>query len=366
MLILVLSDLHLGKGKFLRNGQINILEDFDEDDRIVEFFDYYASEKFEDIGVKIVLNGDILNLIQIDVDGVFTHLQTEDFVVRSLESIYRGHKKFFEGLKRFLAQEKNKLVYVIGNHDIGMSWPGAQAKFNEFVGGETHFAHQYQFAGVHIEHGHRFELINNVPERHIFVEGPNGHKVLNLPWGSLFCVYLMPLLKKERPHIDKVRPLSLYLRWSLFHDTWFIARNALKLFKYFRKTTHRSFTRYNKNFKMRFRVLRSITIFPRYARKAKKILKLGHNRIHTVIMGHTHIAEWRKFPEGKYYFNTGTWNSVSSVDAGLHDSIKKLTYVSIEVDENSNSLMNAYMNIWQGRWRPYVEEVSLTRGKHSR
>lgn len=366
MLLIVLSDLHLGKGKFLRNGQINILEDFDEDDRIVEFFDYYSGERFRDEKVKIVLNGDILNLIQADVDGVFTHLQTEDFVLRGLETIYRGHIKFFEALKRFLAQEKNDLVYVIGNHDIGMTWPKVQERFSTYVDRPVLFTSVYQYAGIHIEHGHRFEAINNVPEKYTFVDGPNGQKVLNLPWGSLFCLYLMPLLKKERPHIDKVRPLSLYLRWSLFHDTWFVTRNGLKLFRYFRKTMHKSFTKYNKNFRMHFRVLRSITIFPRYETMAKRILKRSRSRIHTVVMGHTHIAEWRKFPEGRYYFNTGTWNSVSSVDAGLHDSIKKLTYVFVEIDDDSKTVKNAYLNIWQGQWRPYVEEVSLTRGKHIR
>ena len=38
MLTLVLSDFHLGKGRFLESGQINILEDFDEDEKFAEFF----------------------------------------------------------------------------------------------------------------------------------------------------------------------------------------------------------------------------------------------------------------------------------------------------------------------------------------
>ena len=48
MLILIMSDFHLGKGKFLKNGQKNILEDFFEDDRFIELVDYYSKGKFED------------------------------------------------------------------------------------------------------------------------------------------------------------------------------------------------------------------------------------------------------------------------------------------------------------------------------
>ena len=33
MLVLVLSDFHLGKGRYLKNGQLNLLEDFFEDER---------------------------------------------------------------------------------------------------------------------------------------------------------------------------------------------------------------------------------------------------------------------------------------------------------------------------------------------
>ena len=62
MIILVLSDLHLGKGKFLKNGQINLLEDFLEDEKFYDFCDYYSKGEYEKEEVHLVLNGDILNL----------------------------------------------------------------------------------------------------------------------------------------------------------------------------------------------------------------------------------------------------------------------------------------------------------------
>jgi hypothetical protein len=87
MLILVVSDLHLGKGKFLKNGQLNILEDFFEDDRFQEFTDYYSSGKHYWTHCHLVLNGDILNLIQIDVDGVFSSIIDGDLTVRAIKNI---------------------------------------------------------------------------------------------------------------------------------------------------------------------------------------------------------------------------------------------------------------------------------------
>ena len=51
-------------------GKKILLEDFDEDERFIEFVDYYCTDKFKDESVHLVLNGDILNLIQIDYYGI--------------------------------------------------------------------------------------------------------------------------------------------------------------------------------------------------------------------------------------------------------------------------------------------------------
>ena len=103
--------------------------------------------------------------------------------------------------------------------------------------------------------------------------------------------------------------------------------------------------------------MKQITIYPKYGKKAKSILR-RNPQIHTVIMGHTHVVEWRRFPEGKYYFNSGTWNSIPSIDAGLHESMTKLTYVKVDLHTDTQTLRGASLNVWQGKWRPYREEIS--------
>jgi UDP-2,3-diacylglucosamine pyrophosphatase LpxH len=358
MIYLVLSDLHLGKGKFFKNGQVNILEDFFEDERFAEFLEFYSSGKYYLGHVHLVLNGDILNLIQIDVDGVFTHIVDDELTVKGIDHIYKGHKLFFDALKDFLKTPNKKVTYIIGNHDAAMAFDRAQNHLKTLVGEELNFCFQLEEYGVHIEHGHRFEVINTVPFRKYFIKGPQGKKILNLPWGSLFCISVLPVLRKERPHLDKVRPLGAYIRWTFFHDFSFFLKMTWTVFGYLISTNRDIFTKQNRNFKTTVKLLKQITIYPNYEKKAKNILK-RKPYIHTVVMGHTHVQEWRRFPEGRYYFNTGTWNSIPTMDAGLHESNTQLLYCLLDVHARSEVLRNGSLNVWQGKWRPYLQEISI-------
>lgn len=356
MLTLVLSDFHLGSGKFLKDGTINLFEDFDEDEKFQEFLDHYSTGTYYFSDITVVLNGDIFNLIQMDVGGVYTHLITEDDTVDMVERIIEGHPIFFSALKRFLNRPNKKLVYVIGNHDLAMAFKKAQQKVIEEVDSEVEFTHQYVKNGVLVEHGHRFEPINTVPRSKIFIPGPEGKEIINLPWASLFCIYLMPKLKMIRPYIDKVRPLSLYIKWTIFHDFKFFCYLFWTVFAYLVRTQFRPYGKFNKNFYMSLKQIFKIAIHPKYDKNAKRVLATRPD-VKVVIMGHTHITEWRKFKDGKLYFNCGTWNQVPSIDAAQHKSISNLTYVCIEMNEKQGTIQNAFLNVWQGKWRPYREEV---------
>ena len=357
MIILVLSDLHLGKGKFLRNGQINLLEDFAEDEKFYEFCDYYSSGEYEDEEVHLVLNGDILNLIQIDIDGVFSNIIDDTVTSRAIDSIVAGHIRFFEGLKKFIKSPNKHMTYVIGNHDSGMAFHEAQVTLRRHVGESLEFCFEVNINGVHIEHGHRFEVINTVPSDKYFMEGPNGKMILNLPWGTLFCINVLPILRKDRPNLDKVRPLGSYIKWCLFYDFKFFWKMSYEVIRYLILSNFDEFIKQNRNFKTTASILKQITIYPLYGKKAKAILR-RHPEIHTVIMGHTHVQEWLRFPDNKYYFNTGTWNHIPQLDAGVMEPSSKFTYVQVKVDKEKKILLNGTINLWQGTWKPYREEVS--------
>ena len=128
---------------------------------------------------------------------------------------------------------------------------------------------------------------------------------------------------------------------------------------YFINTNRDHYTKQSRHFKTTLKILKQITIYPKYEKKAKAILRKNPN-LTAVVMGHTHLLEWRRFPEGKYYFNSGTWNPIPSIDAGLHDSFTKLTYIAIDLHTKSGEIRGASLNLWQGKWRPYREEVSTS------
>lgn len=357
MIILVLSDLHLGKGKYLKNGQLNLLEDFLEDEKFYDFCDYYSRGDYEKEEVHLVLNGDILNLIQIDIDGVFNSIIDEEVTVKAIDLIVKGHPRFFEGLRRFLKSPNKKMTYVIGNHDSGMAFRDAQVAFRRYVGPSVDFCFNMDLHGVHVEHGHRFEVVNTVPDLKYFMEGPNGKTILNLPWGSLFCINLLPILRKDRPNIDKVRPLASYIRWCFFYDFSFFVKMTKIMMRYLLISNLDENVRENRNIKTSLTILKQVTIYPLYGKKARAILrKFPH--IHTVIMGHTHVQEWERYPENRYYFNTGTWNSIPNLDAGQMEISTRFTYVLVKVDKETNSLITGTINTWQGQWKPFKEEVS--------
>jgi len=114
---LIFSDFHLGKGKRLPNGAMNPLEDFFHDHRFKEFLEHYTQSPYEDYEIELILNGDILNLIQIDYHGHFTAVITEQVSLYKLQAVIDGHPVFFNSLRDFLNHPKRSLTYVIGNHD---------------------------------------------------------------------------------------------------------------------------------------------------------------------------------------------------------------------------------------------------------
>ena len=60
---IVVSDLHLGKGRILPGGGVNSFEEFYYGEKLVEFIQYYSSGAFRDYDVELIINGDFLNFL---------------------------------------------------------------------------------------------------------------------------------------------------------------------------------------------------------------------------------------------------------------------------------------------------------------
>jgi UDP-2,3-diacylglucosamine pyrophosphatase LpxH len=366
----VVSDFHLGKGRYFRDGTQNILEDFIYDREFAEFVTYYRSGSFADADVELILNGDILNLLQIDSFGVHTHLITERSVNRAIQRIVLGHPEFFQALKRFAATPGHVISYVVGNHDVGMLWPGPRKLFSEACGAEVFFYDvAHRFDGIHVEHGQQYERFAAVDMQRPFITRGLPEPVLNLPWGSLFVAVLLPKIKQSRPHVDKVRPFSAFLRWVFIHDVvWGVKTLALIAKFIFDTVLFKTRYQIRQGVTATLGLLKEISLYPNYDKIAFKILE-ENPEIHTVIFGHTHILRYRQWREGKQYFNEGTWNETLNLDLDDYGKQIRLTYAFIEYpilsgaaaavagpgEDGGYEKPKVRLKQWNGVWKPENE-----------
>ena len=250
---LVLSDLHLGNGRYLPDGTVNPLEDFVNDQRFIEFVQHYG-EQNQDADVELI----------------------------------------FDTLKAFNTCPRRRIVFILGNHDPGLLWKGVQEVIRSVIQGEVVFVPEaYRFDGVHIEHGNRLEPIFRFDNKRYFLTKGYPEPILNLPWGVFFVKDFIFRIKRTRPYIDKVKPYNRYMRWATFNDFWFGFWNMLRWIGFIFKTRFSRLPLKRAGAFKGFRAFWDITRSPNMVEEAQAILDQGGCRI--VILGHTHIPLHNNF-----------------------------------------------------------------------
>ena len=148
---LIVSDMHLGKGKILENGSVNKLEEFFFGEKFAELLDYYTSGKFRDYEVELIINGDFLNFLQVDYNGHFLTVFTEDVSLDILKDIIEGQPEAIKAMKEFAKKPGNQITYVVGNHDQAMLWPKLRSYLNEVIGVPIRYKSiVHFFDGIHV------------------------------------------------------------------------------------------------------------------------------------------------------------------------------------------------------------------------
>jgi UDP-2,3-diacylglucosamine pyrophosphatase LpxH len=354
---LVISDLHLGKGRFLDGDKsINDLEEFFYDQKLIEFIHYYNSGEYLEADVELIINGDFLNLLQVDYKGHYLTVLTEPICVEMLRSVIDGHKEVFNAIADFLKRPNRAITYVIGNHDQAMLWPACRELLNKTLKAEIRYKNiVYFFDGVHIEHGHMHEAANRFDPRRFFLKKDLVEPILNLPLGSIFFLELVLKIKENYPYVDKIRPFFHMAKWTLFNKPWLFLKAVIWVLKFLYKGFFQKDPRRNITLKKLFQIAGENILLLDLSEAAKQLLK--DPKIKIVIFGHNHVYEYRKWGEGKEYFNCGTWTEVVSLDIATLGKITKLTYVYLE--------WNPDLEVYQGRlkeWRGYhrvEEEVAI-------
>ena len=355
---LVVSDMHLGKGRVLPDGSLNIHEDFLADRVFKEFLEHYSTGEHAESDVELVLNGDILNTIQVDYRGYYSPIITEEISVEKIRSVAKGHTIFFQALKSFAEAPNHRITYIVGNHDVDLIWERGKQVFQELVGAPVMFKNfTYSVDGVHYEHGCQYEAVNRLNPKKIFITKGLRQPILNLPWGSHFVVNFVVPIKNERPYVDKVRPLNTFVKWALLNDTLWTIKTFVRAGLYFFATRFsKSLYRAN-NLVTTFKILREITVPPSFVDAAQNVLEQNPD-IHTVIFGHTHFAKYKQFPDGREYLNSGTWTELTSLDLTNLGKGTRYTYVLVDYSNNP-ARPHGYLKEWRGKWHEDVDVYGI-------
>ncbi len=344
---LVVSDFHLGKGKYLEDGSLNPLEDFFYDDKFIEFLRYYTTGEYRDSELELIINGDFFNLLLVEFRDS-PDIITEKDAVEIIHKIFNGHKEVFDALQEIAGRLNSSVTFIVGNHDQGLLWPEVESALRKRISPNIKlFPRFYDFDDIYIEHGNQYEVLHRFDEKNIGIKSAYSDELIqNLPWGSYFLLNFLIQYKLKRPYIDKIKPFRLYLKWALLNDTrfaiealpkmvWFYSRHRLHIDP--AKRTH---------FKVTWSNIKEAVVHNNLLNEITKLLKTKPYNV--VILGHTHIYT-HKIIDGKEYFNTGTWNDLISLDISNFGRYSKLTYVLIEYGERGPKCS---LKVWRGAYRP--------------
>jgi UDP-2,3-diacylglucosamine pyrophosphatase LpxH len=226
----VTSDLHIGCG-----GVDPHLEDFFQDTEFARFVDSIAAP-----GTTLFINGDFIDFAQIppyDVPGPNHLLWHEDASVEKLEHALAAHPACFDALGRLLSSGA-KLRILIGNHDLDLVWPRAQARLRGALGQPSAEALRFtvgieEYHGVVIEHGHACTPENCPADAANFLHSwtdASGHTrdYLERVWGTDFMLGFYNELERRHAFADNVKPMASVMFHGL-RAGWVGGRELVRL-----------------------------------------------------------------------------------------------------------------------------------------
>jgi UDP-2,3-diacylglucosamine pyrophosphatase LpxH len=203
---IVVSDLHLGGG--------DRLDDFTDDEALVAFLDHYVGGNEP---TDLILAGDTIELLQIRLPNVADDDYSQQATVARLEVVLAAHATVFAALARFVADPRQQVTFLIGNHDFELHYPAAKARIAAALGlapndQRLRFGVSYCGGGVYIVHGNQFDNWN----RFVFFDGIS--EPFEVVRGTQLVKEVINDLEDDplpfAPLIDNVKPSSA-LFWYL-------------------------------------------------------------------------------------------------------------------------------------------------------
>lgn len=205
------------------------------DDTFGEFLRHIAGMA-EGHEIELILNGDIF-----DFDSVLALPENPPFRVSWLErrrglnpeeekSVFKldrildDHKDWLDALRWFV-KCGHRVVFVIGNHDLELHWPSAQARLLERLGVPDAFRENVRFCEwFYISNKDTFIEHGNQQDPYCMCLDPLSPFVLQynkmeirLPFGNLASRYMINGMGFFNPHVDTNYIMSIrqYLRFFI-------------------------------------------------------------------------------------------------------------------------------------------------------
>ena len=184
--------------------------------------------------IELILNGDVF-----DFDSVMTLPKEHGFHISWLEHrrglhseeaksrfkmqvILKDHEVWVKGLREFI-EAGNKAVFVIGNHDMEVHWPGVQAAIREALDLSAAVQEQVRFCewfyisnqDTLVEHGNQYDAYSLCANPvHPLIK--KGSKIyVRIPFGNLANKFMLNGMGLFNPHVPSnyIMTFGQYMRF---------------------------------------------------------------------------------------------------------------------------------------------------------
>ncbi|MCO4753099.1 MAG: metallophosphoesterase [Bacteriovoracaceae bacterium] len=191
------------------------------DDSFEKFLNNLEQES--QLPVELILNGDIFDydsVMSLPEDEMYeelTHLEKkigvdahEDKSLFKTRVILDQHYQFVDALKKFI-KNGNRVVFIVGNHDIELYWPSTQREIeNRLIESDEDlerlvFCEWYYISerDTLIEHGHQYDpYCLCIDPVNPLIRKKKEYKI-RLPFGNLANRYIMNNFGLKNPHHDE-------------------------------------------------------------------------------------------------------------------------------------------------------------------
>lgn len=251
--LVIISDLHLGRGKNTETGRYYALEAFFYDEDFARFCRYLCDDAaVRGVPFKLVLNGDVFDFLRIEPEDPgpgaslrerrYGPVVTPETAARIARQILEGHPRWVDGMCTIL-QAGYDVVFLPGNHDCETQWDAVQRVLRERLGhrlrerGAPDSAldrlefrpwFYYEPGRIWVEHGCQYDPENSFrfPLRRGLEQLPDAAagSECDLPLGNFIQRYLYNGFGHITFIVPSTRANLRYTKWLLVNQPRFLAR----------------------------------------------------------------------------------------------------------------------------------------------